>query len=74
MLDRGTDGTSEYDITTSDEMRQFLINEHSFLEEEIESIKLPKNMYIWATMNSADQGVNPIDSALKEDGTLSILG
>lgn len=74
LLDRGTDGTSEYDITTSDEMRQFLINEHSFLEEEIESIKLPKNMYIWATMNSADQGVNPIDSAFKRRWNFEYIG
>lgn len=74
LLDRRTDGTSEYDITTSDEMRQFLINEHSFLEEEIESIKLPKNMYIWATMNSADQGVNPIDSAFKRRWNFEYIG
>ncbi|KFI88074.1 ATPase [Bifidobacterium reuteri DSM 23975] len=29
------------------------------------SIAIPKNMLIWATMNSADQGVYPMDTAFK---------
>jgi len=29
------------------------------------SIRLPNNFYVWATMNSADQGVQPLDAAFK---------
>lgn len=74
LLDREDDGTSKYEITTSEEVREFLIREHDFKEEEIESIKIPKNMYIWATMNSADQGVNPIDSAFKRRWNFEYIG
>ncbi len=42
LLDRENGGTSKYEITTSEEVREFLIREHDFKEEEIESIKILK--------------------------------
>lgn len=35
------------------------------LGEDFDKLIIPKNMYIWATMNSADQGVFPMDTAFK---------
>ena len=42
---------------------------HRYTDEEAkkesQSLSLPPNMYLWATMNSADQGVYPMDTAFK---------
>lgn len=61
LLDRDKSGTSVYSISVSEDIKKYLE------EQEISSDKLsiPSNMYIWATMNSADQGVFPMDTAFK---------
>jgi len=74
LLDRDG-GVSTYEITVSDAFANYLLQEVSSRLNEVNAeamglesfkrIKLPDNMYIWATMNSADQGVFPIDSAFK---------
>ena len=56
LLDRDENNESEYAIETSEDMRTYL-NKNK--------IKLPQNLFIWATMNSADQGVFPMDTAFK---------
>lgn len=40
-------------------------HEERRLFDETTRISIPPNMYIWATMNSADQGVFPMDTAFK---------
>lgn len=65
LLDRHSNGVSEFAIATSEDMRAYLAEELGVDESEVESIKIPNNMFIWATMNSADQGVYPMDTAFK---------
>lgn len=68
LLDRDDTGISKYEIRPS---KEFLIWFNSAirneidLEEDITTIQLLPNILIWATMNSADQGVYPLDSAFK---------
>ena len=61
LLDRDANGNSEYPITASEDIKKYLAKK-GITNDEIE---LPSNMYIWATMNSADQGVLPMDAAFK---------
>lgn len=62
LLDRDKNGDSQYPIATSEDAKRFLKSKGV---DECGVISIPSNMYIWATMNSADQGVLPIDAAFK---------
>lgn len=71
LLDRETSGESTYSITVSKNLIDALkATIKDFNETEI---KLPSNLYIWATMNSGDQGVFPMDSAFKRRWTFKYL-
>lgn len=73
LLDR-EDGVSEYPIETSEDMRDYL-EEHVTREDfNPNRITLPRNMYIWASMNSADQGVFPMDTAFKRRWEFEYIG
>lgn len=74
LLDRKADGTSEYEIAISEDMRDYLVNECGFTNQEVTTIRIPHNLYIWATMNSADQGVLPMDSAFKRRWNFEYIG
>ena len=67
LLDRDENGVSEYTIKADADLKAYLENE---LGEDANGIKdgelcLPSNLYIWATMNTSDQSLFPIDSAFK---------
>lgn len=64
LLDRNNEGESEYTITPDAALDEYLNQKIDAIPYD-GTMKLPKNMYIWATMNNADQGVNPLDSAFK---------
>lgn len=79
LLDR-KNGISEYPVATSEDLRKYLksriapedatdeeIKENGYLPRDvnINEIAIPDNMFIWTTMNSADQGVFPLDTAFK---------
>ena len=67
LLDRDENGVSEYKIKADADIRTYL---EDVLGKDSDGIKdgelcLPKNLYIWATMNTSDQSLFPIDSAFK---------
>lgn len=72
LLDR-KDGYSEYPVDADSDLSNYLQEKLSastrsdFPKGVKEGVKLvlPNNLYIWATMNTSDQSLFPIDSAFK---------
>lgn len=73
LLDRDDEGASEYPIMADkdiakylngndEEGRPVLTNKDGIKDGKV---RLPKNLHIWATMNTSDQSLFPIDSAFK---------
>lgn len=81
LLDRNDEtGLSDYPISPDEDIQKFLLTDKKFgfaalteeqkaaIPEEVlsgELMILPKNLHIWATMNTSDQSLFPIDSAFK---------
>lgn len=72
LLDRKENGESEYGIKPSAEWAAYLKTEikneearNTLIEDGEFKVKIPSNMNIIATMNSADQGVHVLDTAFK---------
>ena len=72
LLDR-KGGKSEYPIEADTDLANYLQealakSPRTDIPQEIKSgerLMLPQNLYIWATMNTSDQSLFPIDSAFK---------
>lgn len=74
LLDRKDDGSSSYEINPNEDVMLYLNEE--FADNGIDAnapnkiktgevMSLPPNLHIWATMNTSDQSLFPIDSAFK---------
>ena len=74
LLDRDADGVSEYPIQASEDIKKYLAKELGGNPEDYSKLRIPDNMFIWATMNSADQGVFPMDTAFKRRWDFTYLG
>ena len=70
LLDRKSNGESEYPVATSEDIKKYLEKKGIYEDE----LSIPSNMYIWATMNSADQGVFPMDTAFKRRWEFEYIG
>lgn len=62
LLDRDANGISEYTISVSDELNEYLDSQSVNLSNRL---YIPNNLNIFATMNTSDQGVQTLDSAFK---------
>ena len=75
LLDRDENGCSQYAIRATEDMKKYLAttlcdtssdgDSSDVNPEAYSTLAIPANMFIWATMNSADQGVYPMDTAFK---------
>ena len=74
LLDRTEDGTSQYEIQASEDIKKYLSSKLGGKSSDYPILKLPNNMFIWASMNSADQGVYPMDTAFKRRWNFEYLG
>lgn len=74
LLDRDDDEVSEYPIQASEDIKKYLAGELYGSPDDYSEIRIPDNMFIWATMNSADQGVFPMDTAFKRRWDFTYLG
>ena len=70
LIERDENGRSQYDISASGDLEDYLIDKN-YLNNEI---YFPSNLYIWATMNSSDQGTFPLDTAFKRRWDFEYIG
>ncbi|MDY0280941.1 MAG: AAA family ATPase [Salinivirgaceae bacterium] len=74
LLDRDESEVSEYPVQASEDIKKHLVDKLGGTLDDYKEIRIPDNMFIWATMNSADQGVFPMDTAFKRRWDFTYLG
>lgn len=71
LLDRNEQGYSSYKTTPDQDLANYIrkqLADTDIEDAEVKSgkrMQLPPNLHIWATMNTSDQSLFPIDSAFK---------
>lgn len=71
LLDRDEDGYSSYKTTPDQDLANYIRKQFADTDIDDDDVKsgnkmqLPPNLHIWATMNTSDQSLFPIDSAFK---------
>lgn len=74
LLDRDDYGQSEYGVNTNEDIRAYFADVFGGASSDYPELRIPNNMYILATMNSADQGVFPMDTAFKRRWSFNYIG
>lgn len=69
LLDRGADGMSEYPVKADKDLCKYLESDETLGASHPGiaggNLRLPANLHIYATMNTSDQSLFPMDSAFK---------
>lgn len=74
LLDRDDNNVSQYPVQASEDIKKYLADELGGEPNDYLELIIPDNMFLWATMNSADQGVYPMDTAFKRRWDFKYLG
>ena len=74
LIERNEKQESQYGISVSEDLKTYLNEKHKELNLEVDDLKFPSNLYIWATMNSSDQGTFPLDTAFKRRWNFEYIG